>query len=246
MDDQKFMNAHEKALSLFEDKRSIGVYCEKKLHAILKFYIEPDQSCHELTVNGFIADIFKNNQIYEIQTSSFNKLRKKLDTYLKDYPVTIVFPIAYNKWLYWIDEESGEITKKRKSPKQGSYFDSVKELYKIKMYLKNKNLSVCLVLMDIEEYRILNGWSNDKKKGSSRYERMPIRIENMLTLSKTSDFKVFLPYNIDTPFTSRQYSELTKINLKNAQILLNILTYIGLIKKTGKIKNSILYEINSY
>lgn len=61
MDDQKFINAHEKALSLFEDKRSIGVYCEKKLHAILKFYIEPDQSCHELTVNGFIADIFKNN-----------------------------------------------------------------------------------------------------------------------------------------------------------------------------------------
>jgi hypothetical protein len=244
MDDQRFINAQEKALSLFKDKCSIGVYCEKKLHSILKFYIEPDQTCHECSVSGYVADIFRNNQIYEIQTSSLNKLRKKLDTYLDDYHVTIVFPIAHNKWLYWIDEENGEITKKRKSPKRGTYFDCISELYKIKMYLRNKNLSICLILTDIDEYRLLNGWSDDKKKGSSRHERIPVRIENMITLSDSNDYKVFLPSDIDKPFTSKQYSKSVGITLRNAQILLNILSYISVIKKIGKLKNSYLYEIN--
>ena len=65
------------------------------------------------------------------------KLRRKLDTFLKYYPVTIVYPIVHTKYLYWIDEETGEISSKRKSPKTGTIYDAVPELYKIKMYLNN-------------------------------------------------------------------------------------------------------------
>lgn len=27
------------------------------------------------------------------------------------YPVTIIYPIPYEKWLIWIDEDSGELSK---------------------------------------------------------------------------------------------------------------------------------------
>lgn len=45
-------------------------------------------------------------------------MRRKLDAFLKIYPVTIVYPIPHVKWLSWIDEESGEMSPKRKSPKK--------------------------------------------------------------------------------------------------------------------------------
>ena len=45
-----------------------------------------------------------------------------------------------------------------------------KELYKIRPFLKNENLRFRFALIDMEEYRLLNGWSKDKKKGSERYD----------------------------------------------------------------------------
>lgn len=164
MDDDRFRIAYEKSINTFYDKKTIGILGEKKLHSFLKHYFEPDDTFHECKINGFIADISKDEQIYEIQTSSFNVLRNKLDCFLKEHKVTLIYPIPYIKWLYWIDEENGEITKKRKSPKVGSFAEAFYELYKIKMFLKNENLSICLILIDMEEYRLLNGWSTDKKR----------------------------------------------------------------------------------
>lgn len=38
-------------------------------------------------------------------------MRKKLSVFLEKYPVTIVYPIPHNKWLYWIDEDTEEVYK---------------------------------------------------------------------------------------------------------------------------------------
>jgi hypothetical protein len=66
--------------------------------------------------------------------------------------VTVVYPVARTKWLVWIDEETGAVTKKRKSPKLGRPYEILRELYRIKPLLKNNNLRFCIVLLDIEEY----------------------------------------------------------------------------------------------
>ena len=152
----------------------IGTLSEKTVHAVLKRFYEPDPEHQEIPVENFVADILRDGEIIEIQTRGFNKLRRKLDTFLKYYPVTIVYPIIHTKWLYWINEETGELSPKRKSPKIGTFYDAVPELYKIKMYLDNPNLHLCLVLIDADEYRLLNGWSRDRKKGSSRFDRIPV------------------------------------------------------------------------
>ena len=47
-----------------------------------------------------------------------------------------------------------------------------KELYRIRRYLLRDGLRLKLVLLDMEEYRLLNGWSRDKKKGSTRFDRI--------------------------------------------------------------------------
>ena len=88
----------------------------------------------------------------------------------------------------WIDEESGEGSVPRKSPLKGNPYMAFKELYRIKNYLLDKNLHLKLVLTDMEEYRLLNGWSRDKKKGSSRYDRVPLRIVEEVCVDCPQDY----------------------------------------------------------
>ena len=40
--------------------------------------------------------------------------------------------------------------------------------------MAHENLTVKVVFLDMEEYRLLNGWSRDKKRGSHRYDRIPL------------------------------------------------------------------------
>ena len=99
---------------------SIGTYMERTLHAELKRLLEPDETRHEVRYKGYIADILNEDGIIEVQTRSFERLRGKLSCFLADVRVTLVFPAVRQKWLVWVDPETGETTKKRRSPKAGT------------------------------------------------------------------------------------------------------------------------------
>ena len=174
MDQKRFEEAKRKIIGVDRQRLGIGTLSEKTVHAIFKDYYEPDEDHQEIPIENYVADIYKDGEIIEIQTRQFNRMRGKLQAFLPLYPVTIVYPIPYEKWLIWIDEDSGELSKKRKSPKKGSTYQAFKELYKIKMFLKDPNIRFKFVLVNMEEYRLLNGWSHDKKKGSTRYDRIPV------------------------------------------------------------------------
>ena len=98
----------------------IGCLGEKILHVVLKQYLEPDPSFHEVKIGRYVADIAGDSGVVEIQTRNFSALKKKLAAFLPHYPVTVVTPIPQIKWLSWIEEQTGEVTKKRKSPKTGN------------------------------------------------------------------------------------------------------------------------------
>ena len=138
-------------------RQGIGTLSEKTVHAVMKNYYAPDTDMHEIPIENFVADIFTGQEIIEIQTRAFYKMRRKLDAFLPLYPVTIVYPIPHIKWLSWIDEKTGETSPKRKSPKTGNPYMAFIELYKIRPYLSNPNLHLKLALLDMEEYRLLNG-----------------------------------------------------------------------------------------
>lgn len=64
------------------------------------------------------ADIYNEHGIIEIQTRQLNKLRDKLSVFLNEYQVRVVYPMPYEKYLSWIEPETGDITSRRKSPKR--------------------------------------------------------------------------------------------------------------------------------
>ncbi len=243
VNEKRFEQAKEKIIGKDRQRLQIGTLSEKTVHAVLKNYYEPDEDKQEIPIEGLYADIFTGKEIIEIQTRSFDKVRGKLDRFLPLYPVNVVLPIPDTKWLLWIDEETGEISKKRKSPRRGNPYQAFKELYKIKPYLKETNLTITLAMMDMEEYRLLNGWSKDRKKGSHRFDRIPISFNREISLTCPKDYMQLLPINLDEEFGTKEFANTLKIPVRQAMLVLNILYYLELVERIGKKGNAYQYKV---
>lgn len=243
IDEKRFERAKNRVIGLNREPMGIGTLSEKTVHAVLKNYYAPDTDMHEIPIENFVADIYTGAEIIEIQTRSFHVMRKKLETFLPLYPVTVVYPIPRIKWLRWIDESTGEASPPRKSPKKGNVYQAFKELYSIRPFLKNPNLKFRFALIDMEEYRLLNGWSHDKKKGSERYDRIPQVFAEEVCIDRREDYMQFIPYEIKEPFTTKEFAASAKIQVKLAQMALLILNDLEIVERIGKQGRSYLYQI---
>lgn len=240
-DTHKFEEARRKIIGVDRQRLGIGTLSEKTVHAIFKNYYEPDEDRQEIPIENYVADIYTGNEIIEIQTRNFNKMRDKLSAFLPLYPVTIVYPIPREKWLIWIEEDTGELTNKRKSPKKGNPYEAFAELYKIKMFLRDPNIRFRFAMVDMEEYRLLNGWSRDKKKGSTRYDRIPMDFIEEVEIERAEDYLQFVPYELEEAFTTRDFAKMVHIPVSLSGTVLHILHYVGVLERVGKKGNAFLY-----
>lgn len=220
----------------------IGVLRERTLHAVLKRYMEPYQDNHEIKIGPYVADIVGETGIVEIQTRGFSKLRAKLTAFLEATTVTVVYPIASTKWLSWIDPETGEASPRRKSPRRGRFQDVFYELVYLKPLLTHPNLRFHIILLDMEEYRRLDGWSRDRKRGATRSERIPLDVVDELTVGGPQGYGGLLPPGLPAPFTSRDFAEATGMRPDGAGTALNVLLAAGAVTRVGKRGRHYLYE----
>ncbi len=222
--------------------RGIGTLGEKTLHAVLKRYFEPDTARHEVKLGSYVADIVNETGIIEVQTRQFDKLRGKLEYFLAQQDVTVVYPIAATKWLLWVDPLTGEVTARRRSPKRGTPCEVFYELYKIKPLLTHPRLRLRLMLLNLEEYRYLNGWSQNKKRGSSRCDRIPIEPVGEVVIHCPADYALLLPEQLPAAFTTKDFAKAARLSPKASQAAVNVLCSVGSIVRVGKQDRSYLYE----
>lgn len=241
MDQQLFCRVCDEVIGQRMGMNGIGTLGEKTVHSVLKNYLSPDNINHEIKVGSFVADICTGKEIIEIQTRNFDKLRRKLEVFLNFAPVTIVYPIPHIKWIRWVNPQTGEISPPRKSPKLGTPYAIFSELYRIKNYLIHPNLNLKIFLLDLEEYRYLDGWSKDLKKGSTRCDRIPISLADEIVISDPSGYRILIPASLGGTFTSKDYKKASGLPLGQAQTALNILHYVGVVDRIGKKGNSHIY-----
>ena len=241
MDQQLFHKVCDDVIGQGQGLMGIGTLSEKTVHSVMKNYCDPNENNHEIKVDGYVADICNGNEIIEIQTRSFDRLRKKLSVFLNHYPVTIVYPVPYIKWIRWVNPQTGEITQPRKSPRKGTPYIIFPELYKIKGFLEKPNLRIKIVMLNMEEYRFLDGWSQDKKKGSSRCDRIPTDLVQEIYISETKDYKQLIPESLKEEFTSKDYKKASGLSLGASNLAVHILNYVGVIERIGKKGRAYLY-----
>ncbi|MBP1561746.1 MAG: hypothetical protein J6C96_10995 [Oscillospiraceae bacterium] len=245
MDKERFYNALNTVLSGEHIRAGIGTYGEKTVHAVLKNYFEPYADSHEQKIGGYVADIIGEDGIIEIQTAGFDHLRKKLEAFLSVSRVTVVHPIPRQKWIIPIDPETGERGRKRKSPVKGTPYDIFPELYKIKPFLSHENFRLCIVMLDVEEYRRPpeeSGLKRGRRRGYVRYDRVPLELAEKIHIDSVADWEYFIPKGLPEEFISKEFGALSGVGAKYASLVLNVLTAAGAVEKTGKRGNSILYK----
>lgn len=243
MNELGFQQACERVLHQKYQRNSIGLLNEKTLHAVLKYYFEPCVENHEKKVGDYVADIVGESGIIEIQTRSYAKLRNKLAAFLEVCPVTVVYPLAAVKWLRWIDSKTGECSPRRKSPKQETIFDAFWELSQIRAYLLHPNLTLCIVLLELEEYRSADGKEKRKKWSVSRLDRIPLSLLEERYFRTRSDYLQVLSPELPEHFTVKEFAAIHKIRLRNAQSTLYTLRNMGAIHIVGRQGRAHLYSI---
>ena len=218
----------------------VGTLSEKTVHAVLKNYKEPDRDYHEVALDGFFADIFKDGKVTEIQTARLGKLRDKLAVFLNNYTVTVVHPVAVNKWISYIDGKKKSAF--RMSPLHMNEYFAFDELYAIKSFLKHPNLRVHLYMMDMEEYKIKVP-QRRKKRGSGyeRYDRVPIGIREIVEFNCVNDYLCMVPPELEGEFISADFAAAAGINRSFASLVLNVLYSVGVVERVGKKGNAFVY-----
>lgn len=222
--------------------QSIGTKQEKTLHQTIKYYLTLDETLHEIKLENKIVDIYKDGEIFEIQTQGFDKMREKLATLLPKYQLTIVFPIAHVKTIHSVNS-LGEVVQTRKSPKKQSPFEIFKELYKIKQYLDHPNLHFKIIMFLSEEIRDIVPKKHVRSKGYKRADQIVTDIVKEYDIYSKEDFNILLDeLNMPNEFTTADIKKLTKVSVKTSALVLNIMLYLGLVEKIGNKNRYILYK----
>ena len=243
MDKERFAEICLSYRDGIRDRAGIGTLGEKTLHAILKDYFQEDRHFQEFTVDGYVADVVRNGEIVEIQSRDLYRLSPKISTFLVENRVTIVHPIALSKTVFWMEPDTGECLSHRKSSKKGKPLDVLPELYGLRQFLLNEKFRVCVMLLDVNEYRLLDGYGKDNKKHATKLDRYPTDLIEEFYLGSAEDYRRFLPSDLPEEFSSSDFRIAAKCDMFTAQRSLNILAKLGLICAVGKKGRRRIYTI---
>jgi hypothetical protein len=214
---------------------------ESTLHAQLKSIYQGSRGLTEIDFDGYFIDAINDGVLYEIQTKGFYRLRDKLTHLLKDNSVTIVHPIAKNKWIIKVDHKTGEVLSRRLSPKKQTVLSVFDELIYIPEFLNNQNLSIEVLVTHIEEIRMNDGKGSWRRSGWSIKDRRLVDLKHIKKLTRDG-YALILPDSLPEYFTSKDLAIQLYINRKSAQKILYTLYNASFINRHGKSGTSFLYS----
>ena len=262
IDEKLFEEAKNRMYGKAQGEKGIGTLSEKTVHSVLKYYFAPDEAFHEQKIGTFVADICIDGEIYEIQTKQFYLMKRKLELFLKDHEVTIVYPVSLENTLHWVECDSVSylanpsdndmtasesknrcITTSRKTRKKGMPYLFFHELYGIKDFLHHPNLHFILAILSTEEYRLLDGYGPQKKIRATKTDKAPIKLLDLITIRKPDDYKQLIPEGLPEEFTSDIFAKKAGIERSLAGTALNILYEINAVERIGKQGNAYIYRI---
>ena len=167
-----------------EKPNAIGELNERSLHRALKARYAVPGSVTEQAVDGFVADVVIRDSIVEIHTGSFWPLKKKLPRLLERFAVTLVYPVAQDRYIVTMPAGADTLgipdtpnaqdvpntpdalnapdvrdapntpIRRRKSPKHDSVFAVFDGLTSIPTLLDHPNLTLDVVMTVEEDVRV--------------------------------------------------------------------------------------------
>jgi len=221
----------------------IGLLNEKALHSGLKDWCAKPGDRFEVTVDGFVIDIVRDDQLLEIQTGNFASIKSKLMELVRGHRVRLIYPIAQEKWIVKLGKDSGDEETRRKSPKRGRVEDLFGEMVRFPHLFMNSNFSLEVLLIREEEVRRYEGKGRWRRGGWGIEERRLLEVVDRRLFEDASDLRELLPEKAGESFTARDLAELMGIGTKLAQKMAYFLRKARVIELTGKRGRAYLYRV---
>lgn len=223
-------------------KRIIGTLNEGALHAALKRHYGGPTADFEVSFSGFVADVVRDGVIFEIQTSSFSGLERKMRALAEQNAVVLVHPIAAQKHLVRIkDLDSGDFSR-RKSPKKGSLCHILSELVYLPTLLNHPNFAVEVALIEEEQHSVYDPKARRGRGGWRTRGRHLVELVEQLRLNHIQDLLQFIPKPLAPTFSVQDLATAMGQPVWLARQMAYCLRHGGLTCVCGKQGNALVYE----
>jgi hypothetical protein len=223
---------------------AIGTLNEKPLHAALKAWYALPGDRLEVSVDGFIADIVRDDLLIEIQTRHLAAMKRKLHRLVDDHPLRLVYPIAAETWIVRLDDD-GAILGRRRSPRRGAVEHVFAELVSFPGLLAHPNFTLEVLLIREEELRRRDASGqrrNWRRKGWVTQERRLLEVLSSHVLASPADAAALLPAALPQPFTTRDLAAASGQPMWLCQKMAYCLREMGVLVIAGKRGRSTLFE----
>jgi len=214
----------------------IGLLNEKPLHASLKQWYARPGDRFEVTVDGYVIDIVRDDLLIEIQTSNFSSIKSKLARLVRRHRVRLVHPIVQEKWIV-------RGVTRRKSPKKGRMEDLFAELVSIPQLLLNPNFSLEVLMIRGEEVRRYES-KRRVRRGWLIEGRRLLDVLDQRSFGQSADWLHFLPDGLEL-FTTSDLASRMNTDRELAQKMAYCLREARMIELIGKRGRANLYRIPS-
>lgn len=223
---------------------NIGTLNERSLHSDLKQFLSQEGDNSEVEVDGYVIDIVRQDTLIEIQTVNFASIKTKINDLATRYPISLVYPIAREKWINKLPSESNPHGSRRKSPKSGRPIDIFNELVAFPEIFHRKNFTLQLLMIQEEEVRRFVGKRRWRNHGWSTEERKLLKVLEIHHFNGLASLLRFIPETLSDEFTTKEIAHKNGIPLRLAQKMAYCFRRLGIFELVGKKGHSYLYSLN--
>ena len=220
----------------------IGELNERSLHRALKAHYAVPGSQTEQAIDGYVADIVIDGRIIEIHTGIFSPLKRKLPRLLEGNRVTLVHPIARDRYIVKPTADGKGIMSRRMSPKHGSVFTIFAPLASIPTLLGNSNLTLEVVITVEEEVRVADARRNRRRGGWTAIDRRLVEIVEVHRIERMADLFAMLDAKLAVEFTTADLANAMRSSRRLGQQAAFCFREAGLSEICGKDGNALVYR----
>ena len=227
---------------------TIGELNERSLHRALKERYAARSGRVESTIDGYVADVVLGDRIIEIQTGSFSPLRRKLPRLLEACPVTLVHPVARDRFIVRLPREPSDggvpdsPPPRRKSPKHGTPFDVFAVLTSIPKLLDHPNLTLDVVMVIDEDIRAPYEGRRRRRRDWISVDRRLLEVVETHSFQSMGDLLAMVDARLPERFTSRDLAEAMGSSPRLGQQAAFCLREAGVCAVCGRAGRFLLYE----
>lgn len=215
------------------------------LHEQLKeLYSDGKVERTEVPLGKYRIDVVKGKRLIEVQAANLSSIRDKIRELTPQAKITIVKPVIRSKVIVQVDSETELEMSRRKSPKTGKFPDLFLELVYFSKVYPHPNLTLEVVLVDVEEYRKKKN-KPKRRKFSKDYrivDQKLTSVHDKLTLKSAADLEKLLPGPVPAEFDTDSLRELYSLPRWLTQKIAYCLRETGMAEIAGKKGNQLLYR----